>query len=99
MAMGRGRGLLWTLAIVVLVVAAVRIALNPFAARCTRAALARLHGYRGTFDDVSVSLSRLTYTVEGLKLVPVPAPAGGSERRPFFYAKRAGIALHWRDLL
>jgi hypothetical protein len=76
------RGLLWVLAIVVLVVAAVRIALNPLVARRTRAVLSTLQGYRGTFDDVSVSLWRLSYTIEGLKLVQVPTPPGGSEKRP-----------------
>ena len=96
----RGRRvLLWTLAALAVALVVVRAALNPFVAKHTRSVLASLHGYRGTFDDVSVSLWHLSYTIEGLKLVQVPTPPGASEKRPFFYVKRAEIGLHWRDLI
>lgn len=93
------RALLWTLIAVAAVLVAARMALNPFVARHTRSVLASLNGYRGSFDDVSVSLLHLSYTIEGLKLVQVPTPPGASEKRPFFYVKRAEIGLHWRDLI
>jgi hypothetical protein len=84
---------------VVLLLVAARAALNPFVARHTRQVLADLKGYRGSFDDVSVSLLHLSYTIDGLKLVQVPTPPGGSQKRPFFFAQRIEIGLHFRDLV
>jgi Domain of Unknown Function (DUF748) len=81
------------------VLIASRLALTPLVARHTRQILQDLKGYRGSFDDVSFSLLRLSYTIEGLKLVQVPTPPGGDEKRPFFYAKRIEIGLHWRNLI
>ena len=95
----RHRKLLLSLAIVAVLLVAARLALNPFVASHTREVLASLKGYRGSFDDVSVSLWRLSYTIDGLKLVQVPTPPGGSEKRPFFHAARIAIGLHWRDLI
>jgi hypothetical protein len=95
----RYRGVLWGLAILAGVLLLGRLALNPFAARHTRQVLESLKGYRGSFDDVSVSLWNLSYTIGGLKLVQVPTPPGASEKRPFFYAQRIRIGLHWRDLI
>src|SRR3982751_81522 len=93
------RRLLWTLVIIAAVLAGARIALNPFIAHRTRLVLDSLKGYRGTFDSVSVSLWKLSYSIEGLKLVQVPTPPGASEKRPFFYAERIQIGLHWRNLI
>ena len=95
----RHRGLLWALASVAVVVVAARFALNPFVARHTQQVLDSLKGYRGSFKDVSISLWRLSYTIDGLKLVQVPTPPGASEKRPFFYAERIQIGLHWRNLI
>ncbi len=99
MAVRRRTALVAALVVVAVVLAAARIALGPLVARRTRAVLASLHGYRGSFDDVSISLWHLRYTIEGLKLVQVPTPPGASRERPFFHAKRVEIGLHWRDLL
>ena len=95
----RHKGLLIALLVVAGLLVAGRLALNPFVAKHTRDVLASLKGYRGSFDDVSVSLYRLSYTIDGLKLVQVPTPPGGSEKRPFFFAQRVRIGLHWRDLI
>ncbi|MCA1827018.1 MAG: DUF748 domain-containing protein [Myxococcales bacterium] len=95
----RHRKLLITLAIIAGVLIAGRIALNPFVAHHTQQVLDSLKGYRGSFEDVAVSLYKLSYTIDGLKLVQVPTPPGASEKRPFFYAKRIEIGLHWRDLI
>lgn len=94
-----GRGFLWVIGVIVVLLIAGRIALNPFVSRHTQKVLDSLHGYRGSFDTVSVRLWKLSYTIDGLKLVQVPTPPGGSEKRPFFYAKRIEIGLHWRDLI
>ena len=91
--------LLWVIGIIAVILLAARLALNPFVARHTRQVLNDIKGYRGDFDSVSVSLWNLSYTIDGLKLVKVPTPPGGSEKRPFFYAKRIRIGVHWRDLI
>ncbi|MFL5408272.1 MAG: DUF748 domain-containing protein [Myxococcales bacterium] len=96
---GGHRKLVWSLVVLAVVLLGARLALNPFVAKHTKQVLASLKGYRGTFDDVSVSLWHLSYTIDGLKLVQVPAPPGAVEKRPFFYAKRIEIGLHWRDLI
>lgn len=93
------RRLLITVLVIVGLLVAGRLALNPFVAHHTQQVLDSLKGYRGSFDDVAIDLHKLSYTIEGLKLVQVPTPPGGSEKRPFFYAKRIEIGLHWRDLI
>lgn len=89
--------------IALLVIAAIlvagRLALNPFVKHHTQQVLDSLQGYKGSFKDVSVSLYRLSYTIDGLKLVQVPAPRGGETKRPFFFAERIRLGLHWRDLI
>src|SRR3954465_7200068 len=95
----RHKRLAIALAVVAAVLVAGRIALNPFVTAHTRTVLESLKGYRGSFDSVSVNLHKLSYTIEGLKLVQVPTPPGGSEKRPFFHARRIEIGLHWRDLI
>src|SRR4051812_39731421 len=97
--MRRHRGLWITLLVIAGLLVAGRLALNPFVSRHTQQVLDSLKGYRGSFDSVSVSLYKLSYTIDGLKLVQTPTPPGGSEKRPFFYARRIEIGLHWRDLI
>ena len=99
MAARRHQPWLWVPAIVAALLVIGRLALNPFASRHTQQVLDSLQGYRGSFDTVAISLWKLSYTIEGLKLVQVPTPPGGSEKRPFFYARRIEIGLHWRDLI
>src|SRR4051812_50213862 len=90
------RRALGALVVIAALLVAGRLALNPFVARHTRDVLDSLKDYRGSFDSVSVSLYKLSYTIDGLKLVQTPTPPGGSEKRPFFYARRIEIGLHWR---
>jgi hypothetical protein len=87
------------LAVVVAVLVAARLSLNPYVKHHTQQVLDSLKGYKGSFQDVSVSLHRLSYTIEGLKLVQVPAPRGGETKRPFFFAQRIRLGLHFRDLI
>src|ERR1700682_839150 len=102
---GRGRGahrrrvILGALLSIAAVLIAGRLALTPFVARHTRQVLQNLKGYRGSFDDVSFSLLRLSYTIDGLKLVQVPTPPGGDTKRPYFYARHIGIGVHLRQLI
>jgi uncharacterized protein YhdP len=89
----------YVLIVVAALLVAGRLALNPFVTKHTKEVLSSLKGYRGTFDGVSVSLYRLSYTIDALKLVQVPTPKGGSEKRPFFYADEIRLGLHWRNLI
>lgn len=94
----RRRAVIGLLALAIAFVAG-RLALPPLVARQTRHVLAGLKGYRGSFDSVSLSLVRLSYTIDGLKLVRLPTPPGGEVNRPFFYARRIELGLHWRNLI
>jgi len=76
-----------------------RLALNPWVSTHTRDVLSSLKGYRGDFDDVSISLLHLSYSIDGLKLVQVPTPPGADVKRPYFYARHIGIGLHLRELI
>jgi hypothetical protein len=87
------------LVVVAGVLVAARLALNPLAAIHTRRVLASLKGYRGSFKDVSISLWRLSYAIDGLKLVQVPTPRGAADKLPFFYAEHVELGLHWRALI
>jgi hypothetical protein len=95
----RHRVLLLVLGALAALLVIARLALNPFVTSHTRQVLASVHGYRGSFEDVSINLHKLSYTIDGLKLVQVPTPPGGDEKRPFFYAQRIEIGLHWRNLI
>lgn len=88
-----------TLLVIAAVLVVARLALNPLVKHHTQEVLDSLQGYRGSFKDVSVSLYRLSYTIDGLKLVQVPAPRGGENKRPFFFAQRIRLGLHFRDLI
>src|SRR4051812_35901152 len=97
--MRRARSVVWTFVAIAAVLVLARLALNPFVGRRTQRVLDSLNGYRGSFKTVKVSLWKLSYTIDGLKLVQVPAPPGATEKRPFFYSDRIEIGLHWRDLI
>ena len=88
------------LAVVALVLAAlfigVRVALDPLAARETRQGLARMHGFRGTFDHVHVSLVPPGYTITHLKIIQEP---GGRWDAPLFYADKIHLDLVFGRLL
>ena len=93
----RRRRVRWALGAVLLLLVAARLALDPYAAWRTRKALAGLEGYRGEFSSVSVSVLRLSYSVDGLRLVP--EPRRGTETRVSFRAKRIEIALAPGELI
>jgi len=88
------------LAVVAVVLAALfigfRLALDPIAAHETRQGLARMHGFRGTFDRVHVSLVPLGYTITHLKIVQEP---GGRWDAPIFYADKTHVDLVFHRLL
>ena len=78
---------------VALVVAA--IALPPLARSKTREALAGMKGAKGQFQDVTVSLFPLRYTITRLKISRTDALL----KDPVFYAEQLAITLRWAPLL
>jgi hypothetical protein len=85
--------------ILILVAAAViglRLLLDPIAARFTRKGLGEMHGFRGDFDHVHVTLFSPGYTITNLKIIRDP---GGRWDAPVFYAEAVHVGLAWRRLL
>lgn len=89
----------WTAGVLLLLVLAGRLALTPLATRRTRQILAGLRGYQGDFSDVSVSVLRLSYTIEGLSLRRDPVEGSAPRVRPRFRAKRIEIRLDLRAMV
>jgi hypothetical protein len=96
---GRGR---WPrilgFAVVVLVVllGIARLALEPVIAHEMRGALARMEDKRGTFSRVHVSVTRLSYEVEGLRIDKV---AADGTARPYLAVDRLELGLYWSELI
>src|SRR3954468_7600856 len=73
--------------------------MTPLATRRTRQILAGLHGYNGDFSDVSVSVLRLSYTIEGLSLRRDPLERRAPKVGPCFRAKRIEMRLDLRAMV
>jgi hypothetical protein len=89
----------WTLAVVVLLLIAGRLALTAFATWRTRQALATLPGFRSDFSDVSVSMLHLSYTIDGLELRRDPTSDASASGPVRFRAKRIRVGLDWRQVV
>jgi hypothetical protein len=89
----------WALGIFVGLLVVGRLLLNPLLAHRTQEILDSIDGYHASFEGISISLYKLSYSIEGLKLTQVPPPPGVAEDRPLLYAKRVQVGLHWRSLL
>jgi len=89
----------WTLAVVVLLLIAGRLALSAFATWRTRQALATLPGFRSDFSDVSVSMLHLSYTIDGLELRRDPTSDASASGPVRFRAKRIRVGLDWREVV
>jgi len=83
-------------AIVVGVVVAIRLLLDPVATHFTRKALNDADGIRGDFHSVHVTVIPPGYEIIRLKIVEHP---GDDWKRPLFYAERVAARLDWRELL
>jgi hypothetical protein len=80
--------------LIVLLVAA-RLAL-PWAVKSyVNKTLNSIPGYKGSVDEVGISLWRGSYSLEGLKLVKV----NGNESEPFFSVDEIDAGIDWRALL
>ena len=87
---------LFWLAFVVVVLVVIRLVLDPIAARYTQKALDGLEGFKGTFDDVHVSVLPPAYEIKRLKIIEEP---GGRWSEPLVYVEHAQVGIFWRKLL
>jgi hypothetical protein len=87
--------LLVLLGVVAIVLLAAAVVLPPLARSKTAEALAGMKGARGQFQDVSVSLFPLRYTITRLKISRTDALVD----QPTLYAERLTATLRWTPLL
>ena len=90
------RRLLIVAAVLVTVVVAIRMLIDPIASHYTRKGLNDAEGMSGDFQRVHVTVFPPGYEIWRIKLIEEP---GGSERHPLFYAERVGVSVDWRALL
>ena len=81
--------------VIVLVLVALRLALEPIVEHYANASLQDIEGYSGGIDDVDINLYRGAYQIEGLRLDKV----NGSEQAPFFSVDTLDLSIEWGALL
>ncbi|BDG08398.1 DUF748 domain-containing protein [Anaeromyxobacter paludicola] len=91
----RRRGWLIALGVLVLLLVAGRVALNPLAAARVRHQLSQLRGMTVTFSDLSLSVFRLHADIRDLKIVKRSA---GGAAKPILYVRDLSAGLYWRQL-
>jgi hypothetical protein len=105
MSFGRRRwhvGLAVALGLLVLLVVAVRVVLDPIATHFTRRALDNLEGYRGTFDSVHVGVLPPSFTIRRLAIHEQRRGEhtdASKDRNPLLYSHSARVELSWHELL
>lgn len=80
--------------IVVLVLAAIRIALPYTIKALINQRLEKIPEYAGRVEDIDLSVWRGAYQLEGVEIVKT----NGQTREPFFKAGQIDFSLAWRDL-
>ncbi|HET6463730.1 MAG TPA: DUF748 domain-containing protein [Candidatus Krumholzibacteria bacterium] len=88
------RGLWITLATVVVVLVAARIALPPLLKDYVNRRLSEIHGYYGHVDDIDVHLIRGAYVIKNLRLMK----DNGKVKTPFLAADRVDLSVEWHAL-
>ena len=84
-----------TLAIVAVVLIAVRAALPSVVKDYVNRTLAGLEAYTGSVEDIDLALWRGAYRIEGIHIVK----RGAEQEVPFFDADRVDLSVQWRSLL
>ncbi len=90
------RGIAIAIAAVAVLVIAARIALTPFLESKVRDALRHMHGMRGTFSTMDLSVVHLSWALHDLDVEKL-SPEG--HRTPYVRAARIQIGLYWKELL
>jgi hypothetical protein len=83
------------LAVVVVVLVAIRAVLPIFIERYANRTLDNLEGYSGNIQDVDLELLRGAYVIEGVSVVKT----GGKQPVPFFSASEVDLSVQWAALL
>jgi hypothetical protein len=86
----------WVLIGTVVLLVALRLLMVPIAKHFTQKGLDSMKGYRGSFADLDLSIVRLSYMIEGLKIYELPVSKG---EEPLFYSKKIDAHFVWRDLI
>jgi len=89
------RRVLITVATILVVLVAARIALPYIVAGQINRRLKDIPGYRGHLDNVTIGILRGAYTLNGISIFKV----NGHEEKPFFVAKHIDFSLAWRELI
>jgi hypothetical protein len=82
--------------VVIALVVAARLIIDPIATYETRQGLAKVQGAHGDFERVHVSVVPPEYFITRLKLTQGPA---GARHEPIFYAEEIHVGVDWRRLL
>lgn len=82
--------------ILLVLIVAIRLVLDPIAAHFTHKALNEAEGIRGDFESVHVSVFPPGYQIHELSIIEEP---GGDWKRPLLRAERAAVEVEWRRLL
>ena len=90
------RRLVIVAAVLVAVVVAIRLLIDPIATHYTRKGLNDAKGVSGDFQRVHVTVFPPGYEIWRIKLIEEPA---GDERHPLLFAERVGVSVDWRALL
>lgn len=90
------RRTLIALIVLLVLVVAIRVVLDPIAEHYTREALAGAKGMESKFEGVHVTVFPPGYEIRGLQIVEKP---GGTWKRPLFDVRRAAVSIYWRRLL
>lgn len=83
-----------TVLVIVIVLVGIRLALPSIIANQINHRLKDIPGYRGHVDNVSLSLLRGAYTLNGISIFKV----NGHQEDPFFVARYIDFSIAWRDL-
>ena len=83
------------LGIVVVLLVAARLALEPILLDYANRKLNALNSYDGHIDDLDLSLLRGGYNVKGIEIVKT----GSGQPVPFFKGERIEATIEWRSLL
>ena len=85
---------LTVVAVLVVLLVALQLLLEPIVLRFANKKLDTLPGYKGHIEDVDISLWRGAYTIEGVRLQKIE----GAIPVPFFSADAVDLSVEWKAL-
>jgi hypothetical protein len=83
-----------TIAVVVVVLLAARVALPYVVKRQVNARLQKIEGYAGQVEDIGIALWRGAYSLEKIAIYKI----NGAAREPFFVSRHIDFSVAWREL-